>query len=231
MRNRFDSVISTLMAIAALGVAAAFVHREFFPSRTNRSDVNTLTFVRDWENILDAGIRSGPSTGRVTLIEFTDLECPYCRNFHQNLRSLQQRYPNDVSHLFVHYPLSIHRFAEQAARAAECAERAGRFGAFIDVVFQKQDSIGLKTWTDFAHEAGIRDTSAIDRCVEGGEAAQRVQSDRTVGDRFGVSGTPTVIINGWRFAGTPSDVDLFTTVEALLAGKRPPAAIGDTSAR
>jgi hypothetical protein len=83
--------------------------------------------------------------------------------------------------VFVHFPLPIHRFAVQAAQATECASLKGRFLNFIDAVYRKQDSLGLKSWGSYALEAG-----------------------RELGLRWQILGTPTVIINGLRYASPPT---------------------------
>jgi hypothetical protein len=106
--------------------------------------------------------------------------------------------------VFVHFPLPIHRFAVQAAQATECASLKGRFLNFIDAVYRKQDSLGLKSWGSYALEAGIVDTAAIARCAHDSTPFKRVEAGRELGLRWQILGTPTVIINGLRYASPPT---------------------------
>lgn len=166
MRTRMDAVMSAILTLAAVAVATALVRREFFPDPGRLSAPNyALTFVPGWEKLLVAGIQSGKADAPIKLIEFTDLECPFCRQFHTTVRAAQRKYANRVSHVFVHYPIAGHRFARLAARASECANDQGDFTTFIDVVFAKQDSLGLKPWAEYAREGGVSDSARFARCI------------------------------------------------------------------
>lgn len=139
-------------------------------------------------------------------MEFSDLECPFCAKFHKAILDARQRYGDSLAVVFVHYPLvEQHKLALAAARAAECAARQDHFEEFITKVYEKQDSLGLKTWSSFASEAGLRDTAAINKCATASDRIARIEDGREVGRKIGVAGTPTVIINGWRYAIPPYD--------------------------
>jgi hypothetical protein len=75
--------------------------------------------------------------------------------------AVRARYPKDVGLFFVHFPLPMHRFARPAARATECAGLQGKFGQMVDAVYNKQDSLGLKSWSDYGRDAGVADTVAF----------------------------------------------------------------------
>ncbi|MGQ0765436.1 MAG: DsbA family protein [Gemmatimonadota bacterium] len=106
--------------------------------------------VPNFQQIVAAGLRIGAPLAPVTVVEFTDLECPFCARFHEVYRSLVVQHGANLSLVFVHFPLPSHRFAKPAAQAAECAAEAGRFAQFVDLVFQKQDSLGLLSFTSMA---------------------------------------------------------------------------------
>jgi protein-disulfide isomerase len=161
--------------------------------------------VPKWRDLLSSAQAEGNKSARVTVIEFSDLECPFCRRFHRALRDAVTKDGLDVETVFIHYPLKGHRFAAPAARAAECAREQGGFPAFVDHVFEKQDSLGLKSWASFAREAGIRDTATFSRCAAQQGTPTQVTAGITAGTLIHVTGTPTVIINGWRFARPPYD--------------------------
>jgi protein-disulfide isomerase len=127
-----------------------------------------------------------------------------------------------VARRFVHFPLPQHRFARPAARAAECAALEGRFSEMHDVLMAKQDSFGLKSWTSYARDASVKDTIRFGKCVSQNEKVPRVEDGVALGTQLEISGTPTIVIDGWRFEAPPSDTLLRQTIEALLAGRKPP---------
>ena len=210
------------MVLAAVVVAVATIRREFYASRppVAAADNNQPpTFVEGWQGFAANGVLLGNSAAPIRLIEFADLECPFCAKFHARALQLKKLYPGRVAVVFVHFPLSVHRFARPAARAAECAGEQGRFEAFIGGVFEKRDSLGLKTWQSFASDAKVGDTVRFARCASASGALRRVDSGVQLGTRLSVTATPTVIINGWRFAHPPYD-SLPEIVARLTAGDR-----------
>src|SRR5260370_32414860 len=103
----------------------------------------------------------GSTQAPVQLLEFADFECPFCATFHKDVKSLRTRYPTQVALTYVHFPLPMHRFAEAAARVAECASDQGRFEAMYDQLFDEQDSFGLKPLSEYATKAGVSDRAAF----------------------------------------------------------------------
>lgn len=106
--------------------------------------------------------------------------------------------------------------------SSECAFEQNRFGEFENTVYAKQDSLGLKAWTAYAVDAGVADTTRFARCVRDTTALPRVEDGLAIGQKLGVRGTPTVIINGWRFARPPYD-SLKVFISDILAGRAPRA--------
>lgn len=219
----FDQVATGVTALAAVVVALAFVRRDAAPSSSmsERSTPATPQIVDDWKQIIPNGVLIGRPDARILLVAFSDLQCPFCRRFHNTVKALQATHGDEFAFLFVHFPLPMHRFARIAARAAECADRQGLLAGFLDVAYAKQDSIGLKSWSSLGQEAGVRDTSEFVRCVSGTQPLARIDSGLAVGERFAVDGTPTVILNGWRFPTPPGEEELRRVIEDLLGGREP----------
>jgi len=221
MRSRLDAVGTTVVVLAAIVVAGANVYRALASdSRNTVAAAEPVTFVRDWRDLTKHGIWEGDSTAAVTVVDFSDLQCPFCRRFHQALTEVQTEFGSRIARVVIHYPLTNHAFALSAAIAAECADKSARFHEFIDRVFAKQDSIGSKSWASYAVEAGIGDTLSFSSCASSTEIPGRVEQGLGAGSKVGVRGTPTVIINGWRFARPPHD-SLRQVVARILAGERP----------
>jgi protein-disulfide isomerase len=166
----------------------------------------------------------GDPNAKIKIVEFADLQCPFCKAFQNRVNAVRRRYGNQVSQVFIHYPIEGHRYALPAAKAAECARSLDKFGEFVDVAYSKQDSLGIKTWTSYAHDAGIGDSAAFSRCMSLPESPPMVDRGRQLATSIQVQGTPTIIINGWRFPGPPQDSVLEETIKSLLADKRPPVA-------
>jgi protein-disulfide isomerase len=224
MRDRFQSLLAAILALTSIVIAVVLVHREFYAAQAVRPfavEFGPPKYIPTWENVLASGVFVGDTNSKVTIVEFSDLECPVCRGFDRTMRDVKNKYPRDVALVFVYFPLTQHRFARPAARAAECANSAGRFREFVSVVYDKQDSLGLKPWASYAREAGIGDTSAFLNCVAETATVARIDSGIALGRKIGVHGTPTGLVNGGMFSSPPADTELIRSVGMLLAGKRP----------
>lgn len=224
--SRLERLLSALLTAAAVAVAAVVVKRELVSppvsSGRTRPVFDAPVYQTSWQDLISIGVQVGDPNAPVNIIEFVDLECPACRLFHRTtLPSIGAQFGSKVSTTFIHFPLPMHRFAAVTAKAAECAAQQGRFSQFIDLTFEKQDSLGLKPWGAFAGEAEIRDTVLFLRCLHHPATIPRIDSGAVVGKRLGINATPTVIVNGWRFASPPSAEELSRVVKELLAGRQP----------
>lgn len=224
--KHLENGVNALLVVAALAMAVATLHREFDSDRQSKaakaSRVPTLMRTDEWERLRRAAMPIGDSTGAVTIVEFADFECPYCRAFDARLRALIAERPGLVSRRFVHFPLPMHRFAVPAARAAECAAQQEAFASMHDVLLDKQDSLGLKSWGSYARDAGVEDTAAVAKCSASTTPVPRVSAGTALGSTLGVRSTPTVVIKGWRFFVPPDDTLLRETIAAVAAGQAPP---------
>lgn len=216
--DRIERFFTAATSVAAIVLAAIAVKQQLAPRAAIRaSNVGPPTAFAAWKDAYPVGIRVGDSTARVTIVVFDDLECPGCRTFHRTVRRVLKEHPQDVSVVFVHFPLTSHRFALPAARAAECANQRGRFASFIDVVFAKQDSLGIKSWGSYAQEAGVRDTAVVSACARGADAVDRIEAGRALGMRWEIQSTPTVIINGQRYSTQPSGGEVDSLIKRALS--------------
>jgi protein-disulfide isomerase len=225
MKDRLEFLLSLLLAIAVVAMAATFIFRQLIPrdsvqpppgGRRTAEVAGEPQFHPKWEGWLPFGNNLDADRAPVVIIEFTDLECTYCARFHQTLlKRTREVFGPAVSFTLIHLPLKMHRFAEISAVAAECAAEQGRFSEFVDAVFLKQDSIGLKSWDSYAIEARVPDPAGLSRCMEGEAPLERVKAARALADRIGVSATPTLFVNGWRLPGPPEEAALFGIIEDL----------------
>ena len=115
----------------------------------------------------------------------------------------------------------MHRFARKAAQASECADRVGKFSEFVDDVFGKQDSLGLKSWGSFGRDLGLSDTISFITCINAAPTVARIVAGEALARSEQVQGTPTFILNGWRFSSVPTPEEFARVAESVLVGKAP----------
>ncbi len=153
----------------------------------------------------DAGLADpsfGPPNAKVTIVEFSDFQCPYCKMFKDNtLAQLKQAYGDRVRFVFRDFPLdSIHPYARQAAEAAQCAHEQGKFWEYHDVLFANQQALTIPDLKRYAQQLGL-DTRRFNDCVDSHKYQASVEADVQEGNRLHVSGTPTFFINGQALVG------------------------------
>jgi protein-disulfide isomerase len=222
MKIKWDALLTITLIACALVTTGALVHREFFaPSEVVQASAQNPVFLKNWKDWMGKGVQLGPSGAAVQLIEFSDFECPFCASFNQTLKDLKKRYPTQVSLTYVHFPLPMHRFAMPAARAAECGDRQGRFEAVHDQLFEDQASFGAKPWSAYAAEAGVPDLAAFEACIDSAIAFPKIEAGKQLAAKLDIQGTPTLIVNGWKLAGTPPIQELDAMVKRVLSGKSP----------
>jgi len=149
----------------------------------------------------------GPADAPVTIIVFTDFECPFCRYTHQALHALMDRFPGKIRLAFRHFPLAMHKWAGRAAEFAWCAWQQGRFWPFADAVFAHREKLSEEILRDYARQSGIKDTEGFNACARSDRGKKAVAEDIAEGKRLGVHGTPSLFINGRFFSGMPEDID------------------------
>jgi protein-disulfide isomerase len=220
-KTRWDTVLTVVLVGCAVLTTGLVLRRELFPPAAQPSMPQEPVFVEDWKAHLSKGVPLGSPEAPVQLIEFADYECPFCASFHKTLESVRQRYPTQIAITYVHYPIQGHRFAEPAARVAECAGEQGKFEAMHARLYEWQDQFGLKPWSEFATAAEVADVAAFDSCVKRTEPLARVVEGRKLAEQLDVRGTPTVIVNGWQLRRPPDATELDAMVRKILEGKNP----------
>jgi len=152
----------------------------------------------------------GPATAKVTIVEFSDFQCPYCSRVYPTLQRLRQEYGDDVRIVFKHMPLSIHSKAPGAHAAAEAAKLQGKFWPMHDELFAGQRLLSDAQYEAWALEIGL-DVEQFQQDAASEAVKQRVQSDLAEAEKLGVTGTPAFFING-RFMSGAQPFDAFKRV-------------------
>ena len=176
-----------------------------------RGDLSDMTKDPLAENRAQIQMKDAPSLGdakaAVTLVEYSDFECPVCRNLHDVLRGMLPNYAGKLRLVFKDFPLEqLHPWARTAAIAGRCAyqQDPNAFWKMYDFIYDNQEIISAgNAWTkmmEYAGQSGL-DADAFKACMSGPEAGAAVNASRANGQLLDVNSTPTVFVNGRRLVG------------------------------
>lgn len=168
----------------------------------------------------------GSDNAKVTIVEFSDFECPFCEKYFSDAHNqIMKEYVDTgkVKFVYRHFPLTaIHPNAQKAAEASECANEQDQFWAFHDVLFETQAdwsqlsaTEAVTAWTTSAGELGMN-TDQFKTCVDSGKYKAKVDEDTAAGDDAQVDGTPAFFINGYRLTGAQPFSEFQTVIDQEL---------------
>ena len=164
----------------------------------------------------------GAKNAKVTLIEYSDFECPFCKRHFATMAQVLKSYPNNVRLVYRHFPLSFHQNAGKEAEASECAAELGgndAFWKFHDKIFERTTANGtgfaLDALAPLAKEIGLNE-SAFKNCLDSGKMASRVAKDIQEGSDAGVNGTPATFVNGTLVSGAVPFETFKAAIDAAL---------------
>lgn len=176
---------------------------------------------------VDASIGDNPIRGSkdspVTIIEFSDYQCPYCEKFFTDtLPLIEKNYikTGEVRFVYRDFPLGFHQYAEKAAEASECADDQGKFWEYHDELFKNQKSMEIADLKQYAKDLAL-DVTAFNNCLDSGKKTAEVQKDIDDGLAYDVSGTPTFFINGIKLVGAQPYSVFQQVIDKELNGKKP----------
>ena len=171
--------------------------------------------VQDHWDSLVAGPRLAASAGAPLLVEFTDYECPFCRQ--QHAAFLAGFDDHDLGSIVVrHLPLPIHPRADGAARSAVCAEAQGRFRAMHDRLFGTRAWMSDSNWIREARAAGVPDLRAFSRCLRSETTVARIRSDVALAETLRIRGTPAFVSRTTVFSGILDKATFLSLARPML---------------
>jgi protein-disulfide isomerase len=164
----------------------------------------------------------GPENAPITIIEFSDYECPFCTRWYAEVwPRIQAAYPDQVRLVYRDFPLtSIHGNAVPAAEAANCAGEQGAYWEFHEKLFNGPDGLSKEAYQNYASELGL-DADAFDQCVEERRYQDEVASDLDFAFNLGVRSTPTFFINGIALVGAQPYEVFKDVIDKELSGELP----------
>ena len=171
-------------------------------------------------SVATAGFPSkGPANAPVTIVEFSDFECPYCGGLYPTLKQVEKNYPQQVRVVYRQFPLTnIHPYAQKAAEASLCANAQKKFWEFHDSMFEKQRELSIADLKQRAVDLKL-DTQEFNQCLDSGRHAAAIQADIQEGAKHGVTGTPALFINGRLLSGNQPYAEIRDVIEDELQRK------------
>ncbi len=142
----------------------------------------------------------GPANAKITIVEFSDFQCPYCIKAIGHLDAALKAFPKDVRLVYKHFPLDSHGQARMAAQASLAAEQQGKFWPMHDRLYAQSRQISRMNVLNWAKELGM-DMPKFVAALDSPAVKSQVDRDVQEGDRIGVQGTPTVFVNGKKYQG------------------------------
>ncbi len=163
----------------------------------------------------------GSKNAKITLIEYSDFQCPYCASFYSTVAQARQEYDDQLRVVFRHFPLtSIHPQAQPAAEAAECAGEQGKFWEFHNGIFENQSSLSADYYKVLAADLKLN-VNKFNDCVSSGKYKSKIQQQQAAGSAAGVGGTPYSVLmdsdgNSVPISGAQPFDNLKAAIDSLL---------------
>ena len=211
MSSKTTPILITLLVIAAFLVGMFWTENRYLkgtkeangtkvaqaspaPNQPQQPEQKVLG-AQEAATLASVGPVKGPASAKVTIIEFSDFQCPFCSQVQDTLKQVFTTYPTQVKVVFRNFPLPMHENAEAAAEAALCANEQGKFWEYHDKLFSNQDKLSVTDLKQYAVSLGL-DTGKFNSCLDSKKYQEAVQKDTSAGQAVGVSGTPSFFING-----------------------------------
>ena len=162
----------------------------------------------------------GPAGAPVTIVEFSDFQCPFCQRVAPTLKKVRETYGDRVRIVWKDFPLtSIHPQAFKAAEAAQCAREQGKFWEYHDRLFANQQALDVDSLKKYAADTAL-DSAKFNACLDTAKYAERVQAQMEVGADLGVNSTPAVFVNGRLLSGAQPYETFATVIDEELQRAR-----------
>jgi protein-disulfide isomerase len=203
MNKKLDWTITTLLVGMAVGLA-------WLAAGNLAKNHNAEILVG---GLSHGGQRLGSQSGAIEVIEFADFQCPHCAAAADALYHFVFSYPEEITVIFRHLPLTeIHPKAFAAALGGVCADAQGRFPQYHNLLFGNRSLVASGDVWEWGQQAGVPDPIQFKECVQGDSAAAVVRKDLKLAQGLGVTATPTFFINGEMTVGVDSMVSVLSTL-------------------
>jgi Na+:H+ antiporter, NhaA family len=219
----FDRAATGLLVACALVLTFIVARRELAGGATTPTWSQPKR-VADWQRYHTSTKTIGSPTAPVSILVFSDFQCPFCARFAESLKRVRLNHSREVRIVFRSFPIArLHPHARAAAAAAECAAQRSAFAQLHDLLFDRPDSIGVWSWSDVGARVGVADRDWFTKCMGNESTLTRIRDDSTAASALGLTGTPTVMVNRWLLpSGAPPDsvLDALISKELKLRAER-----------
>lgn len=196
------TILAVLVVVAGIAVVALFL-------------LNPRPSI-DLAKLEAGGHTHGNENAKVSIVEFSDFQCPACGAAYPAVEQAFSQYSDKVKFTYRHFPLSsLHPYAQKAAEASECASEQGKFWEMYDKLFQNQQNLKIGDLKQYAASIGL-DSAQFNSCLDAGKYASKVASDYSFALSIGLNSTPTFFINGEKYASAMSFDQLKALIDAKL---------------
>ncbi len=214
--------IKVLLGIGLATVALLF-GSIFFLSKSSESGPSaSVTIPPEQRNLIvrDDSWKTSSTSAKVTIVEFSDFQCPACAAAFPVVKKVELDYGNNINFVYRHFPLPQHKNGFKAALAAEAAGVQGKFWEMHDKLFENQDTWGeldnpADTFTGYAKDLGL-ETAKFGQDMNDKKLSDKVNRDQADGTTLGVNSTPTFIINNQKFPGVLSYAEFKSKIDEEL---------------
>ncbi len=209
-KNKLTPVLSVLLIVAAFFIGSLYTKVQMLEKNpptantggqvagTGNQQVPQVQPTPGPVDIILAGNEPilGQASAKITLVEFTDFQCPFCRNLVDGaMVSIKKEYIDKglVKMIVKNYPLPFHQYAQKAAEAAECAKDQNKYFEYHDKLFPNNDKLTVDDLKKYATDLGLK-TDDFNACLDGNKKADVVKNDIALAQKAGVGGTPSVFV-------------------------------------
>lgn len=200
MKLALVDAVSVGILCCAVVLTGVTVKREF----ANHQPRPAVTKVTPRPELSLVGHSMGDVNASVPIVVFADFQCPYCAQAQPLVKQMLAEYPREVRFIYRHLPFqSVHPYARTAALAAECAGAQGAFVDYHDLLYSRQDSIGIIPWKDFAARAGVLSSAEFEACLAEERYIGEIERDILLAQDLEIDRTPTFVIGDAAYAGVP----------------------------
>jgi protein-disulfide isomerase len=189
-----------------------------FNELKSKADVQTMLPVKRVE-VAATGPAKGPQNAPITIVEFSDFQCPFCSKAIASVDEVMKAYEGKVRLVFRHFPLEFHKEAPKAAEASMCAADQNKFWEYHDKLFANQQALKPDDLKKHAADLGL-DAARFNECLDSGKHAAAVTKDFEEGKKAGVTGTPAFFINGIALSGAVPAEEFKSIIDAELKKKK-----------
>ncbi|MDY7229730.1 DsbA family protein [Hyalangium rubrum] len=189
-----------------------------FTDLKSKADLQTMLPEKRIE-VAAIGPAKGPEGAPITIVEFSDFQCPFCSKANASVNEVLKSYEGKVRLVFRHFPLSFHAEAPKAAEASLCAQDQNKFWEYHDKLFANQQALKVDDLKKHAVDLGL-DAARFNECLDSGKKAELVKKDMADGEKVGVTGTPAFFINGVALSGAVPAEEFKSIIDAELKKKK-----------